>query len=134
VKIWYCTEEQIREAATEVGVRLWNDYYGRSAVGKIGRAHNVRLCIDRLQPRSAAGYAPFQRTGHRGRRLPYVCWHGHKRFMLALFRMNPDARIKTALADYHGKADFDLKHKGTFGQGNNWNVAYGQRCTCAHHD
>jgi hypothetical protein len=130
MKIWGASEKEIRQAAAEVGIRLWDDEYGRGPF-KDGRALRVRLCIDRLQPRNASGYAPFQRTGHRGRRLPYVCWHGHKRFMLALFRRQPEARIKTALADYHGRADFLLKHKGTFGQGNGFNVAYGQRCTCA---
>jgi len=50
--------------------------------------------------------------------------------MRALFRRVPEARIKTALADYRGSDDFERSHRETFGSGNEWNLAYGQACTC----
>lgn len=59
-----------------------------------------------------------------------MCWHGHRDFMRALYRLAPDARIKTALADYRDAEDFDRKFLDTFGTGNAYNVSYGQACGC----
>jgi len=61
-----------------------------------------------------------------------VCWHGHRDFMRAVFEREPDARIHTALADYHGAEDFERKYRDT-----NKNIGsvmrplrYGDACKC----
>ena len=129
MRIWGVSEADIRESAAEVGLVIFNDYR-HDGVRPVGRGFDCRLGVDMHQPRDEAGYLPFQRLGMQGRRLPYVCWHGHKRFMLAIFDRNPDAKIRTALAVYHGKQDFWKKHRDTFGRGNDYHLAYGQRCNC----
>lgn len=67
-----------------------------------------------------------------GRRVSAVCWHGHRDVMMRLFDRHPEARLKTALADYRGREDFLAKYRDTFGRGNGWNVclSYGEACVC----
>lgn len=35
-----------------------------------------------------------------------VCWHGHGEFLRELFRLAPDAVVKTAIAIYRGEENF----------------------------
>jgi len=42
-----------------------------------------------------------------------VCWHGHVAFMRAVFKRWPDATIKSSIARFRGKDDFDARHRGT---------------------
>lgn len=47
------------------------------------------------------------------RRIASACWHAHRDFMREVFAINPDARIRTALADYRGEDNFELKFPST---------------------
>lgn len=38
--------------------------------------------------------------------MPAACWHAYRDVMLAVFAINPDARIYTGLAKYRGLAGF----------------------------
>lgn len=137
MKVWGANEQEIRAAAKAVGVELFG--WPNGHVSQDGRALRFRLSVDRTQPRGENGELPYQRisqsrmSGIRGRRIAAVCWHGHRDFMRALFRTNPEARIKTALADYRGSEDFERKFSGTYGNGNSYNLDYGQACTCLEH-
>lgn len=56
----------------------------------------------------------YRRTGRAGRTIPgAVSWEGHRDFMRALFAADPNARLQTALADYHGREEFIRDHPDT---------------------
>ena len=123
VKIWGLTEGEIKAAVSEAGLTVWGDWTGKGHLAKEGRALHVRLCVDKTKPRDEAGLLPWQKRGRdfpgrRGRRLPYVTWEGHREFMRIVFRDHPEARIKSAIADYRGRDDFWVKHPETKGR---WN-------------
>lgn len=139
MKAWGVTPDEIRQAARSVGLQVAQDWQGRGIV-QDGRAWRFRLAVDSSQPRDDDGALPYQRvstapwnvnqrTG-RPRRVAAVCWHGHRDFLRALFDVNPDARVRTALADYRGREGFEREYLSTFGQGNGYHVAYGQACAC----
>ncbi len=133
MKVWYATEDQIREAVEVVGLKIHEDWQGKG-ISKDGRALRFRLSVDTARHRDEGGFLPYQRMSmSRGinRKIAAVCWHGHRDFMRALFEMASEARIKTALADYRGTADFEHKFRSTQGEGNGWNVSYEQACGCS---
>lgn len=137
MKVWNATEDQIRAAADIVGLKLAEDWNG-GGVSKDGRALRFRLAVDTARHRDEGGFLPYQRCstwrgGKDGtpRKVAAVCWHGHRDFMRALFETAPEARLKTALADYRGADDFEAKFLGTRGTGNGWNVSYEQACGCS---
>jgi hypothetical protein len=108
MKAWNTTEQDIREAADEVGLAIHSDWSG-NGITRDGRALRFRLALgtDKENYRSIK----------RGRRIAAVCWHGHRDFFRALYRRSPEARIKTALADYRGTDGFERDFPAT-GQGN----------------
>lgn len=119
MKVWGLSEAQIRAALKEARLTPWGEgYLGTGGIYEDGRALRVRLCVDRTQPRDENGLLPWQKTGYRGRKTPYVTWEGHREFMRICFRMNGSARIKSAIADYKGRDDFKEKHPSTRGM---WN-------------
>lgn len=76
----------------------------------------------------------YARRSHSGRRMVAACYHGHWAFMYALLTLQPDARIKSHMADYRGRADFLAKAPAVGGR----NIgsmarpmAYGAACDCA---
>ena len=89
MKIWGVTEAELRSAAKEAGVVVYNDYRG-TGITTDGRALRMRLGVDALQPRDAEGLLPFQRQSRQGSRLPAVSWEGHREFMRIVFRDHPD--------------------------------------------
>jgi len=121
MRIHGVSEADIRKAIAESKLSVWGDYPqagDRSlpwsgGVYKVGTGLRVRLAVDRTQPRDENGLLPWQKVGYRNRRLPYVTWEGHREFMRLIFRDFPEARIKTALADYRGRDDFWTKHPET---------------------
>lgn len=122
MKIWGVTEAELRSAVKEAGLVVFNDRDNLvingvtySPITKDGRALRIRLSVDATKPRDAEGLLPFQRRGQGGRRLPSVSWEGHREFMRIVFRDHPEARIKSAVADYKGRADFWQKHPSTKG-------------------
>ena len=48
-----------------------------------------------------------------GRHTPSASWEAHRDFMLNLFAVNPEGRIKSSFADYRGLADFESKFLAT---------------------
>ena len=110
MKVWTrLSDHEIRAVASEVGVRL---YMGD--IRRDGRAWNFRLALDTSDPSRKEehdGYWLYQRTSasyfNEGRKIAAVCWHGHRDFMRAIFALDPEARIKTAWADYRGSQLFE---------------------------
>ena len=56
---------------------------------------------------------PGTRTSVSGRRGKYVCWHAYRDAMYEIFDINPDARIRTALATYKGLKGFEDEYPAT---------------------
>jgi hypothetical protein len=72
----------------------------------VGRAVRFTLTV-----RKAAD--PGGRRSNTGRKVCAACWHCHRDVMAAIMAIVPNARIKTAQADYRGREDFDDKFEST---------------------
>jgi hypothetical protein len=130
MKVWGLNEQELQHAATEVGVtphQLRED----------GRALRFTLRPDRSLGKLGGDYK-YQRTSssgfHPDRKVFAVCWHGHRDFMLEVFKCNPEARIKTMWADYKDREDFLDKYEAT-GYHNVGSMMYPMQarevCNCA---
>jgi len=108
MKVWGVNETQLEICADEVGVKLYE-------LRPDGRA--LRFGIRPTGERDEYGNYKYQRTSSSGfnpeRRVHAVCWHGHRDFMRAIFKREPNARIKTMWADYKGSQDFERKFGAT---------------------
>lgn len=75
--------------------------------GQRGRATSFRLVVN-------SSHAPGAKvSAMTGRHIAAACWHAHRDFMVALFNLAPDARLKTAVAYYKGRDDFAAKFEAT---------------------
>ena len=52
---------------------------------------------------------PYGVSGER--RIWAICWHGHRDFMRAVFRLDPDATFKTSVDTWDGSDDFEARHE-----------------------
>lgn len=118
------TPEQIAAALAAVNtahdttLHAGTSAYGNTGLLPVGRGWRLTLKLESSRD-------PFHRHGHRsdsrnvayndgcGKRMSYVCWHGHRAFMRALYRLAPDAIIRTGLATYRGADDFERTHQAT---------------------
>ncbi len=55
----------------------------------------------------------FHRRHNTGRKSSYLCWHGHKAVMTAIFNVEPFSILETGWAKYEGQNDFNNRHKET---------------------
>lgn len=78
----------------------------------------------------------------RPRRKAAICWHGHRDFMRDVFAVNPHASIKTCMARYADKFDFERTHErtrtghtGPYGYGifSGFGIEYADGCPCEGH-
>jgi len=53
------------------------------------------------------------RTSWQGRHGPYASWEAHRDFIRALFKLVPNASVKTGMALYRGNEDFEAKFQET---------------------
>ena len=107
MKVWRVNETQLQIIADEVSVSLYNMREdGRALRFTLRPAGEKRNGNHIYQRTSASGFSP-------DRRVYAVCWHGHRDFMRAIFKREPDARIKTMWADYKGSEDFENKFEET---------------------
>jgi len=133
MKIWGLTSDELDRAALASSVRLVN-------VRPDGNATALRLKT--YGPTSNGKPVKWGRVSQHirnkdgsPRRVPgAVCWHGHRAFMREVFKINPDARIKTTLADYQGSEHFEQTHRNTRrgkrGSYYGYGFSYGQACDC----
>lgn len=115
MKVWTTlSPEQIRAVAESVGVRIHSDWAG-GGIRKDGRAWNFRLALNSGVKRGKNHRYQRVSVGYRQgeRRVAAVCWHGHRDFMRALFALDRDARIKSAIADYRGSEAFERDFPAT---------------------
>ena len=50
---------------------------------------------------------PGGRRSPSGRKVAAACWHAHRDIMQELFNQFPEARLKSMMADYRGKDEFE---------------------------
>jgi hypothetical protein len=65
----------------------------------------------RLVARDSRG--PGSRTSASGRHGRYACWHAYRDVLAVLFREYPDARVRTGMAHYVGRAGFEETYPAT---------------------
>lgn len=93
--------------------------YGNTGIRPVGRGFTFTLKLESSRD-------PFHRHGQFqvnrdrsyqangcGRSMTYVCWHGHREFMRAIYALAPDAVIKTGLTTYKNSAHFENTHRDT---------------------
>jgi hypothetical protein len=73
--------DAVYAAARAIGVRAENTGHNRY------RLYTEPDCV-------------WRRVSPSGRRVSAICWHGFRDFFRELFRLDPSARVKTALAEY----------------------------------
>ena len=114
------------------------------AVDLVSReAYAGNVIYNRSPERSGRGYrftlrvadssGPGAKRGQSGRRTVSACWHVHYAIMFAIFRLCPEARIKSAIADYKGRVEFYRKANNTGDRniGSLWNPQhYRFACEC----
>jgi hypothetical protein len=103
--LYNATETDLHRALDRANER----YEGNLTLNIAGRRGNALSF--RLGVRSSRGRGG--KVGRNGRHIAAACWHAHRDFMLALFDLAPEARLKTAVADYRGKAGFAAKFEAT---------------------
>lgn len=107
MKLWNVPIDEVTRIVTEVSDNHYNgNIRFKRAPERKGRAVAFTLTV-------ADSRAKGGRIGHTGRRVCACCWHGHRDIMQALFEAYPDARLQSAIADYHGKDDFEASFEDT---------------------
>lgn len=137
MKVWTkLPPEELRTIAHELGMKIHSDWNG-SGISADGRAWNFRLALN--VDEKIDGWAKYHRTStsyfHEGRKVASVCWHGYRDYMIEIFKRDPEARIKTAFADYRGVEDFKDKYPDTGHRnvGSMMNpIAMANACACAY--
>lgn len=114
------TKGQLEQAAREVGVELYNlreagktERAGWAFTLKTGKATSPK---ERAKYRRVSKLTSY-RDGKRHTVPGAVCWHGHRDFFRALYKLAPQARIKTAMAVYLNARHFEELHPDTFWMG-----------------
>lgn len=96
MKVKGVTEKQILQTAKRVGVEVEN-------LAPVGNYFNFTL----RTPVGAPPDCKYRKRGHTGRRTYHICYHGHYAFMERLYTINPETIIRSTMAVYKNKADFE---------------------------
>jgi hypothetical protein len=148
------TREQLQQAADKVGVRLYThalrwDKRDETPLArpcrKSSTGEEFRFQL-KTRPRSDGKPASYRRLSQRAHyksktgkpwTIPgAVCWHGHRDFFRALYRIAPDAWIKTALAVYTSAKQFEQSFPETANHPSEYMgmraefTPYSQACSC----
>ena len=67
----------------------------------------------RLKLRVADSRGDGARASWSGRRTPSLCWHGFRDVIRAIFAVDPNATILTAMARYEGSEGFESTYPAT---------------------
>lgn len=145
MKVWGVYDDEIRELANEVGLRILGEWdhvpaiherlealrerypsWDPTGIRREGKGYRFRLA---LRERLPTGELKFQKIGYDGRRTSGVCWHGYREFLMALFRKFPEARVQTALGDFRGRDNFLQNYRRTRDR-RSFNFTMATRCVC----
>ena len=86
-------------------------YAGNLRVHADAHATSDNRITARLDVADSRG--PGARTSPSGRHTPAACWHAYRDVLTELFRVNPDALIRTREATYRGAIGFELNFPAT---------------------
>lgn len=103
---WNVTKAQLEDALKQT-----SEKYGKNVCWN--RSPETRGRSLMFTVRVHTGHGEGAKRSASGRRTASACWHVHRDFMVALFDLAPNARLKTALADYRGRDDFNAKFEKT---------------------
>ena len=124
------TSQQYRDIVAKVSAST----YANNLVAEVGREYSATRFTGRVLVRDSGARLPWQMfNGHTfdpklkqsapgarrswsGRRIAASCWHAYRDVLAAIFELNPDARVYTALAKYKGKQGFYDNYPQTAGQ------------------
>ena len=112
MKAWNIELDKIRKIVNTVSKEKYEnnlilDEGGfHSPPKKVGKAISFTLRVN-------SSKEPGHTITHSGKRWVSACWHCHRDVMIAMFKYNPNIRIKSAIADYKGKEDFKFKFPAT---------------------
>lgn len=125
MKVWGLTFEQIHRALMVVNHKYGNNLQFDRTPERVGLAFNFRLTARsaratiRREHGEKVRYYPIgcrvredQFSGNT-RGVATACWHAFRDFAYACYGENPDARIKTAFADYRGLSGFEQTYPDT---------------------
>ena len=120
MKVWTSlSESDLRAIAKEIGVVIADRGSETNTIPRVGRAYSFGLRPDKStkdENGKGTGYR-YQRLSaswyNDQRKVYAVCWHGHRDFMRRLFQHDPEARIKTHVADYKGQENFEATYVDT---------------------
>lgn len=92
------TREQVQEAADNVRIRVSHE-----GIRPEGRRWRLVLVpgVERQWQRTSPSMAG------RGRRVNAACWHGYYAFMRELYRLAPDAVIRSTMATYRSADELE---------------------------
>lgn len=93
-------------------------------IGKVHSAHRFGARVVPLDSGAKGGWgnlgdiaynasAPGARRSATGRRLKAACWHAYRDVLAAVFDLNPEAKVYTAMAKYIGRDGFYVQYPKT---------------------
>lgn len=148
MKVTGATLQEIEQAADETGIRLYNlrvSGHGYAFTLKTGEPNEQRIDwrgklvrAPRYQRLSQCAQRSTAR-GHEGKEFArvvpgVVCWHGHRDFFRALYKLAPQAVVRTAMAVYRNAGNFESQFEATrYAGGDRMGVhmtPYADACTC----
>lgn len=133
MKITGITLDRFKEITESISLSF---YEGNIVVHQDGQdASNSKggRCVARLTATDSDG--PGTRTTWSGRRGKYACWHAYRDVLIAVFDVNPDAKVVTGMATYEGRDGFYRDYPATANQniGSEFQPAYmADLCKCGH--
>lgn len=132
-KSFHEISEAINRAGETYGVHVHPDakplYYAA------GKGYRGRVIAESSRSRGARRSAGSM--GNEGRRTNAACWHAYRDCMYAVFAIDPNAVIVTAMARYNGLAGFEENYPQTAYKniGSEWYPAYmPDLCECGESD
>lgn len=148
MKVTGATIDEIQQAADKTGVRLYNlreSGHGYAFTLKTGEKNSQRVDwrgklvwsapYMRVSQRERQSTARGQEGKWFARTVPgAVCWHGHRDFFRALYRLAPKAVVRTAMATYRNASNFESQYRETQHQGGDrmgvHMTPYADACIC----
>lgn len=99
MKVWGIDLETLESIKDSVSREYGGNVRWKRLPEPTGRAIAFTLTV-------VSSHGDGSRRSNEGRKIAAACWHVHRDLFTRIFGANPDARIKTAMADYRGEQDF----------------------------
>jgi hypothetical protein len=102
--------------------KLSKSTYSGNLRAEVGRVYSGNRFAARIVPKDSGARmfgqkiktsAPGARRSWSGRRINAACWHAYRDAIIAVFDINPDARVYTAMAKYVGRDGFMAEYPRT---------------------